>query len=59
MEKLRLAKAKLQEAYDEISEEELDVMIQQVEKADEHNRRGNSWKLINRIPERKMQGEEY
>ena len=47
------AKQKFQKTYQEIEEQELEDMIKQVEEADEQNRHGESWKLINRISGRK------
>ena len=35
--------------YREIEEEELDALIQEVEKADEKSNQGESWKLINSL----------
>ncbi len=46
-------KAKLQDAYDEATEEELSKLIQKVETADERARHGESWRLINQLTGRK------
>ena len=52
-ENLRSAKAKLQEAYDAVTEEELSTMINRVHAANSSNQHGESWKLINKITGRK------
>ena len=51
--KLQEKKNSLQEVYNEITEEDLEHMIRQVEKADETSKHGESWKLINSISGRK------
>ena len=48
------SKQKLQKAYKDIEEEELDEMIRQVEEADDKSKHGESWKLINKITGRKV-----
>ena len=51
--KLQFEKQNLQEAYNVISEEELESLIQKVENADSTHRHAESWKLINEISGRK------
>ena len=48
-ENLQKAKAKLQDAYDAVTEDELAEMIPNVELADGNRRCGESWRLINFI----------
>ena len=52
-ENLRNAKAKLQQAYDEVTEDELAEMINRVQTANSICKHGESWKLINKITGRK------
>ena len=52
-DKLQKAKAKLQEAYDAVTEDELSEMVTHVEMSDECRNHGESWKLINSITGRK------
>ena len=52
-ENLQKAKAKLQDAYNAVTEDELAEMIRNVELADENRRHGESLELINNITGRK------
>ena len=52
-QELQIKKDKLQQTYNELQEEELEEMVKQVEKANTKNRHGESWKLINKITNRK------
>ena len=51
--KMQMCKNKLQETYDTIKEEELDMMIREVEEADEKSKHKESWHIINQITGRK------
>ena len=50
---MQSSKEKLQQAYNEIEEEDLEEMVKQVENSDARNKHDESWKLINRITGRK------
>ena len=52
-ERLQIAKTLLQETYEGVEAEELESMIQQVERADARSSHSESWKLINEISGRK------
>ena len=52
-QQLQIKKEELQQASNEIQEEELDEMIKQVEDADARSKHGESWRLINSITSRK------
>ena len=53
-EEWRSSKQKVQTIYREIEEEELNALIQEVERADEKSKHGESWKLINSLTGRKI-----
>ena len=51
-ENLRKTKAKLQQAYDAVTEDELTEMINRVQTANSKSKHGESWKLINKTATR-------